>query len=156
MSSCRHVHLSGQIHRCKRCKHSGKREREHALEDRRICPECGLEVSRTGLYPHLKYHCPANPNKKKRTYSNKTCPICKKRVRSARFARHVKSHSKKKKWNCVQNKLRVQCKIIFKVWRLCVTQRTSTLGGESINVNQLTIYFLLRRDLLCAPQQFVL
>ena len=66
MSSCRHVHLSGRAHRCVHC---GKRDLEHALQERRICFKCGIEVSRTGLYPHLKYHCPKNPNRKKRTYS---------------------------------------------------------------------------------------
>ena len=147
MSSCRHVYLSGRSHRCRHC---GKRDLERALEDRRTCPRCGLELSRTGLYPHLKYHCKANPNRKKRKYSKKACPVCKKRVHSAGFARHVKSHSKKKKWNCVQNELRVQCKIVFKVWRLCVTQRTSTRGGgEYLNVNQPNDAFLLDSDIFC-------
>ena len=96
MSSCRHVYLSGRSH-SHRCKHCGKRELEHALENRRICPKCGIEVSRTGLYPHLKYHCKANPARKKRKYSTKACPICKRHVHSASYARHIKTHSKKKK-----------------------------------------------------------
>ena len=94
MSNSRHVHFYGRSHRCKHC---GKREREHSLENRRLCPMCGLEVARTGLYPHMKYHCKANPKRKKRSYSTRACPICKKNVHSSSFARHVKTHSKKKK-----------------------------------------------------------
>ena len=90
----RHVHLHGRSHRCKHC---GKREREHSLETRRICPMCGLEVARTGIYPHMKHHCKANPKRKKRSYSTKSCPVCKKQIHSSSFARHVKTHSKKKK-----------------------------------------------------------
>ena len=93
MSDARHVHLHG---RSRRCKHCGKRAREYS-PDRRICPKCGLEVARTGLYPHLKYHCKAEPNRKKRLYSKRACPTCKKRIHSSSFARHVKTHSKKKK-----------------------------------------------------------
>ena len=92
MSNSRHVHLWGRSHRCKHC---GKREREHSLETRRICPMCGLEVARTGLYPHMKYHCKANPKRKKRSYSTRTCHICKKSIHCSSHARHVKTHSEK-------------------------------------------------------------
>ena len=93
MGNTKHVHLPGRTHRCKQC---GKREFEHSLETRRICPKCGLEVARTGLYPHMKYHCKGNSRKQKRSYSRKACPICRKRIHSASLARHVKTHSKKR------------------------------------------------------------
>ena len=87
-----------QLHsKCRRCKHCGKRERECSIETRRNCPKCGMEISRTGLYPHMKYHCKSNPKRKKRTYSAKSCPICKKRLHSASFARHVKTHRHKRR-----------------------------------------------------------
>ena len=44
------------------------------------CSHCRKIVSAKGMSEHERFHCPKNPNKEKRVYSSKRCPICNKMI----------------------------------------------------------------------------
>ena len=99
----KHSHHKCASYHCKFC---GKRTPERSLETRRRCRFCKKEMARTHVYTHEQYHCPKNPNRKKRSYKTVACPICGKAVHEKYLSKHVQSqhHSRSKKsskkWMC--------------------------------------------------------
>jgi hypothetical protein len=58
------------------------------LPDRQ-CEFCGKWFSNKGLWEHVKYHCPANPNTEKREYSRKRCNVCRKKLHEKSMRDHM-------------------------------------------------------------------
>ena len=89
----KHVALRGDV-RCSSCK-----KRVYSLETRRVCPYCNMEISRTGLYPHMKYHCKKKPQRRRRSYSTKNLPHMQKQITLCQCCATRQGPFEKKKMN---------------------------------------------------------
>ena len=52
------------------------------------CRFCHKWFSNKGVHEHERYHCSKNANKEMRSYSQKRCPECKKRVHEKHLSTH--------------------------------------------------------------------
>ena len=55
------------------------------------CEHCGRFFTARGVKEHVRHHCPANPNRRKRVFTKSTCLHCGKRMHSAGLRVHVAS-----------------------------------------------------------------
>ena len=55
------------------------------------CEHCGRFFTARGVKEHVRHHCPANPNRRKRVFTKSKCLHCGKRMHSAGLRVHVAS-----------------------------------------------------------------
>jgi hypothetical protein len=55
------------------------------------CEHCGRFFTARGVKEHVRHHCPANPDRRKRVFTKSKCLHCGKRVHSAGLRVHVAS-----------------------------------------------------------------
>ena len=55
------------------------------------CEHCGRLFTARGVKEHVRHHCPANPNRRKRVFTKSKCLHCGKRMHSAGLRVHVAS-----------------------------------------------------------------
>ena len=88
-SACRGDHFTSSESKLQKCR---VQEMQGKVSPKNTaCEHCGRFFTARGVKEHVRHHCPANPNRRKRVFTKSKCLHCGKRMHSAGLRVHVAS-----------------------------------------------------------------